>query len=180
MNYLEAFLNYSFLLNKKVDCGINPDSIYLAGFTEDHIEHLKNSALEIISETGRPILAVDCAGYTWRQAVSSAVHAEFKTNAEAYGYLERIQTETNSVLVLTGLSRCKVRAPYGYARGLIKNIDDAHFKNIFPESDLIFIDYASFLEKHWDYIGSYLRVNTLLQSFELYPQFNDYPLRAVK
>lgn len=181
MDYLAAFLNYSFLRNKKLSHGKNPDSIYLAGFTEEHIQHLKDQAIEVITDNKRPVLVVECKGRTWRKAISEAVSLEFKTNTEAYEYLENLQKETNTALLVVELSRCKVRTPQNYTRSLIKNIDDAHFKGIYPESDLIFVDYASFLEKHWQYIGLYLRVNTLLEEhFHLYPKLSEHPLRAVK
>lgn len=180
MDYLAAFLNYSFLLNKKLHKGKNLDSVFLAGFTEEHIEHLKERALEILAETKRPIVVIDFVGRTWCQAISVAAGREFKTGMEAYGHLDYLQKQTNSILVVVGLSKCKERRREGYARSLIKNLDDAHFKGIYPESDLVLIDYASFLEKHWSYIGPYLRVNTLIQNFNFYPQLHDEPLRAVK
>lgn len=68
----------------------------------------------------------------------------------------------DKVFVFVELSKSKIKNVEGLYRSIIKIIDDAHFKDISPQSNIIFIDYASFLEKHYDYIGTYLDTNLIL------------------
>ncbi len=35
---------------------------------------------------------------------------------------------------------------------------DAHFDKVDPKTDLVFIDYANFLQKIWENVGLYLQV----------------------
>lgn len=128
MDYLEAFLNYSFLLNKKLGGGKNPDSIYLAGFTENHIESLKKRTEKVLSEIGRPVVIVEFKDQTWLQAISATADQAFKSSMDTYVYLESILSHTDSILLVVGLSKCKSHRLENYARGLIKTLDDAHFK----------------------------------------------------
>ncbi len=47
-----------------------------------------------------------------------------------------------------------------YARSLIKTNDDAHFRGIKPQSDILFVDYACFLQRSWSELGSYIDIFT--------------------
>ncbi|MCL6592223.1 MAG: hypothetical protein K6U80_20040 [Firmicutes bacterium] len=73
-----------------------------------------------------------------------------------------IRTEllySDKVLVIKEISKLKGNDRKDMiARGLIKICDDAHYKGITVNSSLIFIDYASFLQKAWDNIGGYLNI----------------------
>lgn len=63
--------------------------------------------------------------------------------------------------MISGISKSKI--PSGkadYARSIIKINDDAHFKNIFPKSDIIFVDSAAFLERSWEQLGTYINILT--------------------
>jgi hypothetical protein len=80
VDYLTAFLKFNFLLNEKVHKGKNPDSIYLAGFTGDHIQRLREKAIEIISQAKRVALVVDFENQTWPRAVGAATGIFSKKN----------------------------------------------------------------------------------------------------
>jgi hypothetical protein len=67
--------------------------------------------------------------------------------------------DTDHVLVFNGLSKSRInRNKADLTRSIIKINDDAHFKNINPRSDLVFIDQASFLEKNFKQLKIYIDI----------------------
>lgn len=64
------------------------------------------------------------------------------------------------ILIIIDFSKMKGTTPdrIGHVRSFIKTLDDAHFKDIQPKADLIFVDYASFLQEAWESIGIYLNI----------------------
>jgi hypothetical protein len=101
---------------------------------------------------------VNAAGKTVLDITTEVTGVQQKTVYEAHKALREWLLRTDKVLILQGLSKLKAtkRDKIRLARGLIKTLDDAHFENIVPASDLIFVDYPSFLENEWDNVGAYL------------------------
>ncbi len=78
---------------------------------------------------------------------------------DAWNMFKEIQLNLDKVIVISNLSQSKVpSSKSSQARSLIKINDDAHFEAIKPKSDLVFVDYASFLQRSWSELGPYIDV----------------------
>jgi len=158
--YLKVLLERVILTNHEFRNGSNPDSIYLVGFTEEHLDELEKNVKDALKALKKVYKIVECVNKNFIDIVEELSGIKYKTNQHAYEALKQVQLNNNIVIILKqfSLSKSKNRAA-GLCHGLIKNLDDAHFDNIHPQSDLIFIDYASFLEKHFEEIGPYVVYN---------------------
>ncbi len=78
---------------------------------------------------------------------------------DAWIMFEEILWNSDKVIVVANLSQSKIPSRKSwYGRSLIKINDDAHIKGIRPRSDLVFVDYASFLQRSWSELGPYVDV----------------------
>ena len=78
---------------------------------------------------------------------------------DAWLMFEEILLNSHEVIVISNLSQSKI--PSGkaeVARSLIKTNDDAHLRGIKSKSDILFIDYAAFLQRSWSYFGAYIEI----------------------
>ncbi|MCK4258357.1 MAG: hypothetical protein KAX49_05230 [Halanaerobiales bacterium] len=98
---------------------------------------------------------------TFRQLGEQLTGDAYSRNYEAREAIRKELLYSDKVFIISELSKMKSNIKKESVVGfLIKTIDDAHFDNITPKSQLVFIDYAKFLQKTWKYIGSYLKVTT--------------------
>lgn len=159
---VELFLRSLFYDNHKARKGRNLDSAFIIGFSEQHLDSLEERVLRTLDELGRSFLLINAMGKTFIQMVQEATGEEFRTEYDAYQALAEILLTTDTAVVFKGFSASKVPSKLkgGHIRSLIKTIDDAHFNDVVPQSDLIFLDTASFLQKIWSQIGEYVKVST--------------------
>lgn len=146
--------------NHEILNGKNPNSIYLAGFTEDHLNNLADNVLSGLHCNQKPNHYIDMTDQTKTYFYESLFG--YKASRDDWGKLfDDCLYNTNQVLVIKGLSKSKYRGVQFLYRELIKALDDAHIYGIHPKTDIVFIDYPSFLQKHYDYIGPYLTTNLI-------------------
>ncbi len=158
--YLKELFQRVFDSNHNVKAGHNPDSIFLIGFIDEHFNDLEKNTKQALKSLKKTYKFINCKGKTFREIVQDIKGVKYPTEHDAMVSLKDIQLNSNLVIVFRELSKAKLyREKYLYFRGLIKHLDDAHYKNIQPKSDLIFIDSASFLERHFEEIGLYLVYN---------------------
>ena len=142
----------------------NPDAAFFYGFTKEHLDGFAAAVPTVLQQLGRPFAVVLCAGKTNRQIYAEAARALGKNvtdQADTYTAANALYDALlngASTLVLQMLSQSKGTYKSGFARDLIKTLDDAHIKGFKAMSDIIYIDRASFLEKAWPDIGAYLRM----------------------
>lgn len=149
--------------------GQNPNAIYLAGTTEDQLDKLDLAVREITEELKDnaaiqdfvgTIFYLDARNKTYYQILNELAEHKASNSQEAYYHVEENLHNNNWLVVIRGMSQCKESA-VPCMRELIKFLDDAHLSGVHPRSDLIFIDSAAFLERHWSTIGSYVTTNII-------------------
>ncbi|EBQ9564243.1 hypothetical protein DPT59_12460 [Salmonella enterica subsp. enterica serovar Stanleyville] len=153
---LVSFLSHVFTLNTQFQT--NMQCVYLPAFSESQIELLEKSTSEALNILNRNFVFVDARDKSALAICESITNSSFRTVHNGFTAVKEMIMNTDIIIILIGISKANMARKEGFTRGLIKTIDDAHFKNVIPESNIIFIDYASFLEKNWDYIGPYLSV----------------------
>lgn len=146
--YLKVLIERVLYSNHNVRYGKNPDSIYLIGFNKNQFDDLEINLKDAIRALNKIYRIVNCNCKTFLEIVEEITGKKFKTNHIAWTALKEYQLFENNVLILREMSKSKINYDLpGVFHTLIKNLDDAHFNNVHPKSDLIFIDYAAFLEK---------------------------------
>lgn len=146
--------------NHEILNGKNPNSIYLAGFTEEHLDSLADNVRDGLHCNKKPNHYIDMTGKTKTYFYESLIG--YKAKRDDWEKLfDDCLYNTNQVLVIKGLSKAKYRGVEILFRELIKTLDDAHNKGIHPKTDIVFIDYPSFLQKHYKSIGPYLATNLI-------------------
>ena len=84
---------------------------------------------------------------------------EPNSRSDAWKMFEEVLLGSNKVIVISNISKSKIASrKSGFARMIIKINDDAHLKKIKPESDILFVDSAGFLERSWDELGDYINI----------------------
>jgi hypothetical protein len=138
----------------------NPNSGYVIGFNKKAIENHSKAMIDAVTWEGRDYILLQAAGCTYRQLGEMVNGYKSRSSEETSQAFRDVLLKTNKVIIIQELSKMKMSAveKTDIARFLIKILDDAHFDGIFPSSDLIFIDYADFLQKSWESIGTYLTV----------------------
>ncbi len=158
-NKYKLFFHTMFYGNHVTRRGENPNAGFVLIFDPDKIESIVQRTEDALKWLGRPGLILDFEGKTLRQIGHSLPLGGCGTYQKLYSHLTRLLLHSDYVIVVKGLSRSQIRTDkIDFARGLIKTLDDAHFHNIVPSADLVFVDYASFLQQAWTSIGSYLDI----------------------
>lgn len=152
---LEALFYYNHIVLN----GINPNAAFFIGFVKEHINALQETIDREVKELGRKCLTIDATGMTFpkiTEEIRSNLYHKFHVDCVD---LKEMIEKTDIVLLIVNFSKSAIKSRKdGWVRFLIKLLDDAHFKNIKPQMDLIFIDDAAFLQRIWPTIGSYLNV----------------------
>ncbi|EED1095391.1 TPA: hypothetical protein J1222_000999 [Escherichia coli] len=154
---MESFLSRVFDLNKI--CGANMQSIYLPAFCAAQFSSTETSVVNALKSLGRHFILVDAWGKSERDIYSAIIGKSVKTISLGWRATREQLLLNDTIVVLSGISQSTINKKVGFVRGLIKTLDDAHFENIIPAGNLIFIDSPSFLEKNWDVIGAYFAVS---------------------
>ncbi|MCC5911355.1 MAG: hypothetical protein JJT76_13040 [Clostridiaceae bacterium] len=138
----------------------NPNSGYVIYYSDEHLESSSNDIVKALEWMGRDYILIDAANKTFKQLEEYLLPFHSRTKYEVFKEFENMLLNSDKVLILKNISKLKGSkdAKIKNARSFIKVLDDAHFKNITPKADIIFIDTARFLEDAWDNIGIYLNI----------------------
>ena len=158
-NKHKLFIHTLFLENH-VDGRKNPNSGYIVCYNEEQLDTSTKRIVEAIEWEGRKPIIVNAVDKTFRQVGQIITGFEYKDNYETSKEIKDFLLRSNKVFVFQGISKMKgtIQEKIIHVRSFIKMLDDAHFDNIRPKSDLIFVDYAKFLQDAWEHIGIYLKV----------------------
>lgn len=160
-NKYKIFLAALFYENHKIMKGHNPRAGFLAGFDSNHITLFSEQVQSALDGIGREYVIVDANGKSFGDCVKSFTGKDYHVNHDAFADLKEILLNSNEAVVFKEFSKSKIRTVGGkcsMARSIIKILDNAHLSDIRPLSDLIFIDYADFLQYCWHSIGTYLKI----------------------
>jgi hypothetical protein len=137
----------------------NPQIGYLIGYTPEHIKGNIDFLLDALRWESRQYILIKAAGCTFAELAEQLCDYQIHSQEKAYAEFKQTILTKNKVIVIQEISKCKIRSNKSHlARTIIKLLDDAHFDGISPQSDIIFVDYADFLQKSWQDIGIYLDI----------------------
>ena len=157
-NKHKLFLNALYTSNHQDDKS-NPNAGYFIAFTENQIDIHLQKILEANEWIERETIFVDAKNCTFRNMAGQLYGTEPKSVREAWEMFYEMLLGSNNVVVISGISKSKIASmKSSYARGILKINDDAHFKKIYPESDIIYVDSAAFLERSWMELGTYIDI----------------------
>lgn len=161
------FLNCLFYNNHNTTNDIKTG--FLIGFEEDHLNQIENNICNVLKKLNRPYIVVNAKNKTFIKIYGDMATSYFKSREEAHYEVDSQFNISNKVFIIREFSGAKIDSKGSSILGLIKMrektefINDTHFKRVHPDSDLIFIDYANFLQKVWDKIGYYLSISAYSQ-----------------
>lgn len=155
----KLFVHSLFYENHVVALGHNPNAGFVAVFGEDDIERVIPQLEEALKWAEREYIVVRAAGRTFRELGEPLTGFRPRTAEEAFEAYQRTLLTTDKVVVVAGISKSKFgKKRADIARALVKIIDDAHFQEIRPRADLIFVDHASFLQSSWYELVTYTTI----------------------
>ncbi|MFO7751353.1 MAG: hypothetical protein R6V54_14795 [Desulfobacteraceae bacterium] len=158
-NKYKLFLHSLFYNNHERLKGSNPNTGFIQIFNEKQIESIVGRTKDALEWLGRNFIIVECKDKGIREIGRQLPFDKCNNYNDFYKLIQYALLKTDYVLVFKELSKSKVTINKSeIARSIIKINDDAHFKSIFPQSDILFIDYASFLEKSWEDLGPYIEI----------------------
>jgi len=158
-NQHKLFVHTLFLENHASD-GKNPNSGYVVCYNAEQLEINTKKVAEAIEWEGRNPVIVNATDKTFRQVGQMITGIQYSGNYETSKEIKDLLLRSNKVFVFQGISQMRgtTQEKIKHVRSFIKILDDAHFDNIQPNSELIFVDYAKFLQDAWEHIGIYLKV----------------------
>ncbi len=157
-NKYKLFLHALFYNNHERLKGVNPNAGFIQVFDEADINSIVKVTEEALVWLQRKYLIIDCKDKGIRD-IGNSLPVNCNTLSDFMRSLQHYLLDTDHVLVFNGLSRSRInRNKADLTRSIIKINDDAHFKNISPRSDLVFIDQASFLEKNFKQLKIYIDI----------------------
>jgi len=153
----KLFLHSLFTANRGVSR--NPNARYFLCFTEEHVAHNTTKVMEALQWLDRVPLHIDARDCSFGDMARQLSGDKPSGTRDAWIMFEEILWNSDKVIVVANLSQSKIPSRKSwYGRSLIKINDDAHIKGIRPRSDLVFVDYASFLQRSWSELGPYVDV----------------------
>ena len=154
---INFFFIVLFLSNHQED-NPNPNSAFVVANNKEQLQKHTSLIIEAVRWEKRNFILIEAEGKTYRQLGQELSGGPLKTIYDAHKAFEHFLFTTDNVLIIQGFSKANIKSSKaGYARTLIKMLDDAHIQDRYPESDLIFIDYGDFLFRAWQSIGPYKR-----------------------
>ena len=161
VNKNKLFLSALFYQNHKVMKGKNPSAGFLIGFDQSHLEHILGGVKSALDAIEREYMVIEADNKSFINCIKILTGEDYRSDSDAFNGLKDVLLNTNKVVVFKEFSKCKMKSNKdrtSRVRSIIKISDDAHLYNIRPPSDLVFIDYAEFLQKSWADIGAYVKV----------------------
>ena len=159
-NKHKLFLNALYTSNHR-DKKANPNAGYCVSFSEEHFEEHLAKISEANEWLERKTLLVDAKNCTFKKIAGQLYGIAPRSETEAWKMFYEILLKSRDVVVISGISKSKIPSKKSdYARSIVKINDDAHLGNIFPASDIVFVDSAAFLERSWRQLGTYINILT--------------------
>jgi len=134
---------------------------FLVGFNPEHIMSISQEVELILKNIRREYIFVEGKGKSFIDCIKSITGKDYYRNNDAFTDLKELLLNGNRVIIFKEFSNTKMQSKKEknyLIRSIIKIFDNIYPSNIYPLSDLIFIDYADFLQFCWYNIGSYLKV----------------------
>jgi hypothetical protein len=157
-NKYKLFLHALFYNNHERLKGVNPNAGFIQVFDEADINSIVKATEDALVWLQRKYLIFDCKDKGIRD-IGKSLPVNCNTLSDFMRSMQHYLLDTDHVLVFNGLSNSRInRNKADLTRSIIKINDDAHFKNISPRSDLVFIDQASFLEKKFKQLKIYIDI----------------------
>jgi hypothetical protein len=160
-NRYKLFLAALFYENHKIMRGHSLRTGFLVGFDSDHITEIYRQVQSSLDSIGREYIIVEANGKSFVDCVKSFTRRDYHIIHDAFVDLKEILLDSNKVVVFKEFSKSKIRTrgkKCSTTRSIIKILHDAHLSDTMPLSDLIFIDYADFLQHCWHSISPYLKI----------------------
>ena len=161
INRYKLFLASLFYENHKIMKGHSLRTGFLIGFDSDHIAGISDEVQSALDSIGREYIIVKANGKSFADCVKSFTRRDYHTIYDAFIDLKEILLNSSKVIVFKEFSKSKIQTrgkKCSTARSIIKILVDAHLSDIIPLSDLIFIDYAAFLQYCWYSLGTYIKI----------------------
>jgi hypothetical protein len=176
MSYLEQFFQTHFRVNHRPE-NKNFNALFLVGFTPDHLQLLASRACQVSTLLNHRVMSIDVRGKSYVDMCKEITCKQDKDSCMGEESLRQFLYEENVVLIIKEMSAMKTRSQsrsVQQIQGMIKLLDNAHLENVRPKTDLVFVDYAGFLQKHWEELGNYVEVNVMaLSMFDTAEQLSD-------
>ncbi|MCP4371968.1 MAG: hypothetical protein GY797_28195 [Deltaproteobacteria bacterium] len=156
----KLFLHSLFTANQRND-NVNPNAGYFVSFSEEQINQNINNIVNALEWFGRDHILIEAKDCTFKSMAKQLKGANPNSTHDAWIMFEEILLKSNEVVIISNMSQSKIPTRKSwYAGSLIKINDDAHFRGIKPQSDILFVDYACFLQRSWSELGSYIDIFT--------------------
>lgn len=157
-NKHKLFLHRLFSENQRED-NINPNAAYFLSFTAEQIDENVNKIINALKWLERRYVVVNASKCTFRDMAGQIYGQKPKNTHEAWLIFEDVLYNSNNVLVISNISKSKIASRKSwYARSIIKFNDDAHYKRIKPQSEILLVDDACFLQRSWSELGAYIEI----------------------
>lgn len=148
------------LLHQNHQLDKNPNAGFVMCFQKAQLTRHTEAIAATVEWERRDPHVIQAAGKTYREIGEMMTGSPCRDNFETQKLIKAFLLQTRKIIIVEGLSQLKTtrRQQTSYARAMIKTLDDAHFDGIVPQSELIFIDTAKFLQASWEQNGPYLHV----------------------
>jgi hypothetical protein len=148
-NKHKLFLHGLFTANHRIE-NINPNAGYFVSFTEEHVNQNVNRITNALEWLDRKFVLIDAENCTFKDMAKQIYGIKPKNTHDAWIAFQEFLLKSQDVLIISNISQSKIPSrKSGFARSIIKINDDAHFRGIKPNSDIVFVDTACFLQRYW-------------------------------
>ncbi len=161
LSSLFAFARYTLFLKTLLhdnSRGKNPNTGFLVGFSEEHIERMAQATVDALSQMGQSFSMVDATGKKPAEIISELSGVQYRNQMDAFQAMEDMLYESDKVFIIKRFSLSKSPSKPSTLRCWIKTLDDAHLRGVVPKANLVLVDNAGFLQKAWGDIGYYLNI----------------------
>lgn len=148
-NKHKLFLHGLFTANHIIE-NINPNAGYFVSFTEEQVNENVSRIINALEWLGRKFVLIDAEDCTFKDMAEKIYGVKPKNTHDAWIAFEEFLLKSQDVMIISNISQSKIPSrKSGFARSLIKVNDDAHLRGIKPNSDIVFVDTACFLQRSW-------------------------------
>jgi hypothetical protein len=150
---------YSLFSSNQREGNVNPNAGYFLSFNEEQISHNMSAILNALEWLERKAVIIEAKDCTFKNMAMQLYGTKPNDTHDAWLMFEEVLLTSDEVIVISNLSQSKIPSgKSGIARSLIKTNDDAHLRGIKPKSEILFIDYATFLQRSWSELGNYIEI----------------------
>lgn len=152
---------YSLFDTNHREGNINPNAGFFVSFTEEQITHNVDKIISALEWLDRSHILIEAKNCTFKEMAQQLYDTKPKNTHDAWLMFQETFLNSNQVVLVSNISQSKI--PTGKAStalSLLKTNDDAHLRGIKPKSDILFIDHASFLQRSWSELGTYIEIFT--------------------